>query len=165
MPPRATLTDAQRKNRAPKIAAKVRARVKELGLTQTKVAEHVGISLAMFQSSALRYSISKPDAVRLGKISLILGWPVQYLGGLLDGSIDLSEDPADLPENKAPAPVARRKWKKPTVVAPQQEAEPEVPQRGSGLRRDIDALQQRVVELERTVDFLLQELDRKRKAS
>lgn len=153
-----TLTRAQKEYRSQKIAVMIRARVQELKLSQVEVARRAGIhNVSTFRNAVLRYASREPDLRQLGMMSLALQWPVQYLPGLLDGSIDLSDDPANLPEAKA-AP-AQRKWKTPATWGT------ELPNGGDdgdvrpgGLRRDVDALTVRVAELEGIVVTLLDAL-------
>lgn len=156
-----TLTNAQKDYRAQKMAVRIRERMKTRKLSQVEVARRAGISFTTFQNAVLKYATRDPDLVRLGNMSIALDWPVQYLSGVLDGTYDLSDDPDNLPE---PEPPVKRKWKKPTVVAPQSDEPEEQPARG-GLRRDLDALETRVAYLEELVAFLASELNLKRRAS
>jgi transcriptional regulator with XRE-family HTH domain len=113
------LTGAQREHRAQKIAVKIKARMTELSLSQAEVARRCNISTATFRNRLLRFSSAQQDIVSLAQLSLAMEWPVEYLSKVLDGTYDLSDDPAALPAT--PSPAQKTLPRKRKVVAPPQE--------------------------------------------
>jgi hypothetical protein len=123
----------------------------ELGFSQEYVAKSVGMSLGTFRNTVLAFSAGEPDSTVIGGISLLLGWPFHYLGGLMDGSVDLQADPFEVEQ----VPVV---WKK--TATERRFGEPKV--RGGPLKQAVaelraqnTALTERVAELERKISYLI----------
>jgi len=98
------------------ITTLVEARRKERGYTQDYLVKSLDVSIHNLRSAVLRYSTGQSNSAQiLAGLGAVLGWPQEYLPGLIDGLYPLNADPADLPPGDTPAPAVRPVWKKVTT--------------------------------------------------
>lgn len=143
------------------VAAKVRARMDEIGLTPEALRAMTGLSQRRM-ANALQWTEGPRDTTVLRMISVSVTWRQEVIEQLLDGTLPLDADPASLTESSAePEREAPRReapqwedavWKGPSESA---RASQVTTRHGRSLKSEVEELRERVAILEQALGRLL----------
>lgn len=158
---------ARHQRRMGKVAELVKAQIRSKGLTQAAIAAELGISIMTFRQTVFVAEGTPRDPYRISRISEVLGWPREWLDGLISGEIPLDADPGKHTE-PLPTDVPAAKVRTPTLHKRREAPEPPTARPGS-LRYDIDktardlharcAQQEReIVGLKQDIAYLMEQL-------